>query len=276
MNDLLREGRLSSLLNLVQRDRDLLLEIRDNELNIYFKGNSLLKLCKRGTGYEARHSEKFGLKGINEYYIESKEDCVRFTAMIPQIKHNISLHSAYANEIECEQLLIRFNNNECLDSDYIIIDRQVAKHNWKGRMDLIGLYWPHEGRSRNRTVDLAIMEMKFGQNPDISDIKDQIESYYDHLKDHFDEIKEEARILLLQKLDLSLINGSDEQLKAMRNFQFSDNLETAHIVILFVDYKPHSHLFDISRLRNIQCFNQIRIFNVGFGLWDKNKLILEK
>lgn len=61
----LKSGFLSQITECVRRDHDLNLEIRNSYINIYFKGNSLLKLAEVGSlpQYRAQIHKKF-IEGI--------------------------------------------------------------------------------------------------------------------------------------------------------------------------------------------------------------------
>ena len=59
--DCLKAGFLSEITEFVKADHDLNLEIRDGYINIYFKGNSLLKLTgtRSPDQYRAKVHKKF-------------------------------------------------------------------------------------------------------------------------------------------------------------------------------------------------------------------------
>ena len=61
----LDSGFLSAITECVRRDHDLNLEIRDGYINVYYKGNSLLKLIEKGPlpHYKAEIHRKF-LEGV--------------------------------------------------------------------------------------------------------------------------------------------------------------------------------------------------------------------
>jgi len=56
----LKYGFLSDIVKQVLKDKDLDFEIRDNYINIYFKGNSLIKLSEANTNsFNVEINDKF-------------------------------------------------------------------------------------------------------------------------------------------------------------------------------------------------------------------------
>lgn len=271
----LQTGRLRTLLEAVKVDRDLLLEIRENYLNIYFKGHSLLKLTKTGGRYAISQAEKFQVEAIAGLSsLVSEIDTDRFVAAIPEIKERIIRHRQGGNEIEYEQMLIRSNNGERrLNTEYYIIDRQVSAVSTEGqplRFDLVGIYWPSKGRQGNRTVSLALIEVKFSQNKDIAELPLQLGAYYRSLPDDLGDVADEARTLLHHKLDLGLIQGTPEQLAALRTLKIKPRKSDMRFGVVLVDYNPNSRLLDADALGKLGF--PVDVFNVGFGLWQGNAI----
>jgi hypothetical protein len=151
----MKSGFLSGITECVRRDHDLNLEIRDSYINVYYKGNSLLKLTDTGslTCYKAELNSKF-LDGLN-LSLELTEDTVdQFIASIPMIKENIVRCGKRSLELEYEQMIVRANNFEPRNNtEYFIVDRQYSKK--EGRFDLTGIYWSRNGRRRNQKCQSA-------------------------------------------------------------------------------------------------------------------------
>src|SRR5215216_3395695 len=163
----LKSGFLSEITEYVRRDHDLNLEIRDAYINIYYKGNSLLKLTEAGSllYYQAELHKKF-LEGITIPLELTKSNVHQFVTNIPLIKQNIIKYGQRSLELEYEQMIIRANNFEPRNNtEYFIVDRQYTVK--EGRFDLTGVYWAREGRRRNQEVPVCLMEIKFGLNKDI-------------------------------------------------------------------------------------------------------------
>ena len=61
----LAEGVLAPLLEVVRRDRDLILEMRDDVATIYCKGQQLARLSRQRRGYAVEADSAFWSKGRN-------------------------------------------------------------------------------------------------------------------------------------------------------------------------------------------------------------------
>src|SRR5258706_412353 len=139
--DCLTSGFLAGLRDSVAKDTDLNLEIRANYLNVYFKGNSLLKLTEVAPARYRVGIHKLFTQGLDlpAELVDSLSSS-QFVNAIPQLKANIARNGARSIEFEYEQLIIRANNHEPRNnSDYFIVDRQYVLP--EGRFDLLGIYW---------------------------------------------------------------------------------------------------------------------------------------
>jgi len=267
--DCLKDGFLSSLLSKIKEDKDLDLQIRKNYINIYYKGNSLLKLEERGEGiFKTDIHEKFkGTLNISEN-LTNEAQTLNFLQSLPRLKENIIEHGKSSLEIEYEQLIIRANNLEPKNnSEYYIVDRQYATSN-RNRFDLTGIYWPREGRKRGQEVPLSFMEIKFALNSDIKNITSQIEGYYDYIQKNSDDISLEAETIFKQKLELGLFNQGD-RLEALKTLKFSTDANRYQFIVVLVDYNPNSTLFEIEKLKDLPFSEQIKVFYSGFAMWQQ-------
>ena len=133
----LKSGFLSGITESVKGDPDLDLEIRDAYINVYYKGNSLLKLAEASSSrYKAEIHKKF-LEGINLPLDFSESNVAQFLAAIPLLKQNVVRYGKRSLEVEYEQMIIRANNFEPRNNtEYFIVDRQYAIDD--GRFDLTG------------------------------------------------------------------------------------------------------------------------------------------
>src|SRR5215207_4451636 len=107
----LQQGVLADLTKQIIADKDLDLQIRNGYLNIYYKGNSLLRLTEVGTHYRIDMDAKFRT-GLTIPNLLDGQTMALFLAMIPTLKANIIRYGASSLELEYEQLIIRANNLE--------------------------------------------------------------------------------------------------------------------------------------------------------------------
>ncbi|MCL5960058.1 MAG: hypothetical protein M1358_12240 [Chloroflexi bacterium] len=250
-------------------DRDLLLEIREDYINVYYKGYSLLKLSQARDRYLVGIHKKFQVPSISELpTLGTQADTQEFVRAIPAIKERILSIGKGGNEIEYEQNLIRANNGEPrLNTEYFVIDRQVVSAGHQGRFDLIAVYWSSAGRRPRQIVPLILLEVKFGLNTDIANIHKQLEGYYESLPDPIAGLAEEAEILLRQKVQLGLIHQGPRQLAALETLSVSRSKKDLRFGVVLVDYNPHSKLLNIDALSKLEFSERIDLFYVGFGLW---------
>lgn len=272
INDL-KCGVLSPLLEAVHGDRDLVLEIRNDYLNVYFRGHSLLRLEENGRCYPFSLHDKFrveALCGLSS--LSNQEDTKQFVEAIPEIKARILGLRKSANEIECEQMLIRANNCEPhLNTDYFIIDRQLVTEDGRGRFDLVGIFQPHRSWAHGGPLPLALLELKLGLNADIQTLHEQLGQYYESVSANLADIAEEAEVLLRQQLQLGLFRQPSGRLAALGRVSISRDINDVRFGIVLVDYHPESTLLGKAeeQLGKLHFRDQIDIFHVGFGLWQR-------
>ena len=266
--DNLLEGHLKDVLKTVKADMDLDLQIRSNYINIYYKGNSLLKLSESSpTLYRVSIHDKF-TAGNTIPDLLDRDSTEYFIEQIPHLKTNIINHGRSSLEIEYEQLIIRANNEERRNnSEYFIIDRQYSDP--RGRFDLVGIFWRRRGRKKGDVVPLCLMEVKFALNTEIARLHEQLGRYYQVMKQDFSAMAAEFEGIYKQKLDLGLFNQPQDRTAAMKTLTINPDLESAQFVIFLVDYNPHSSLFERAELDQLEFADQIKIFRGGFAMWEK-------
>ena len=264
----LKSGFLSGITESVKADTDLNLEIRDRYINIYYKGNSLLRLSEIGTGYKADIHEKFS-QGLDIPEIFSESTVNRFLIAIPQLKQNIILNSKRSLEVEYEQMIIRANNFEPRNNtEYFVVDRQYAVK--EGRFDLTGMFWDRHHRAKMQEVPVCLMEIKFALNSDISEVHDQLAKYYLAIEPKAAAIAAEMQKVFRQKLDLGLYHQAEDRIAALKTLTFSPKIEQFQFILILVDYNPNSSKLDLESIHNLPFAKQIKVFYSGFGMWQQN------
>lgn len=150
----------SSILVEVRKDPDLLLCIRNNYVNIYYKGASLAKIeyvykklrfsiankyldPKKSSGYDNSYSEKCLIESINK------------------IKEGIRKFQENGKKFEkmAQQELILKNNNQksnwfCVDMEYVMQRSNKYEPNF-GRFDIVAI-------SKEKPHRIALIELKYG------------------------------------------------------------------------------------------------------------------
>jgi hypothetical protein len=268
--DCLKSGFLAGILQTVRDDYDLNLEIRDGYLNIYFKGNSLLKLTEASsTRYKVEIHKTFGTGLDLPSELTDVKTTADFLSNIPQLKQNIIRRGKSSLEIEYEQMIIRANNFEPRNnSEYFIVDRQYAVN--VERFDLTGFFWDRNRRRKNQEVDLCLMEVKFALNQDIKEVRQQLARYYEALKPIAAHIAEESETVFRQKLELGLYSQASNRLEAMKTLVISRDFSRFQFVLVLVDYNPNSTKLDLGNIASLPFANQVKVFFGGLAMWQQN------
>lgn len=110
--------------------------------------------------------------------------------------------------------------------------------------------------------------MKYAQNRDIQDIKNQIEEYGHYLKDNIEDMSSDMERVFKQKLGLGLISRTSDRLKWFKNdaFKIDRNIKSTEILVYLIDYNPKSTLKD--RMEKPSFPGKVRYANGGLALWE--------
>jgi len=266
----LKHGFLFELNKKVQADIDLDLFIRNGYINVYFKGNSILKLTERKrTGTYAVEIHSKYIQGMKIQDLHNEKSTRSLVNRIPQLKENILQHGKPSLEIEYEQLIVRANNNEKRNNtDYYIIDRQYTLGRGY-RIDLMGVYWPNP-RRRGDLVYPCLLEIKFALNSDIQKVDQQLLDYYRLIAENPKEVAEDLQSSLMQRISLGLFNQDKKRLDALKTIRISPKIEDYQFILALVDYNPRSTLLDLLKIEDLPFSEQIKILRGGFGMWEVN------
>ncbi|MCB2292654.1 hypothetical protein LGK95_03770 [Clostridium algoriphilum] len=189
------------LKNIINSEGELILCLRENYFNIYYRGNSLAKVSfKSENKYTVDiHSKFIPTELINDpdfsnkykvLTIKGKETIYRFNieqcelrkllqkTYIASIKEKI-IKVGYKEELEFQHLIMSdniLNEKDCL------IDIQITDKYANGkRMDLMGLK-----QIDGNLYRMVIMEVKLGNNEELKEkVYRQIKDYSDHVKKYF-------------------------------------------------------------------------------------------
>lgn len=269
MDDLRPNGVLAPLVEVVRSDRDLNMEFRGQCANIYCKGYQIHLKSAGGRDYKLTVHEKFWEE---ELPVTSQDDVAEFVkTKLPLIKQNMAIHCAHGHEIEFEQSLIRANNGEPgIHTDYFAVDRQVLMGSSADRLDVLGIHWPDH--LRDQELGLALIEIKYGVSGGVEKIAAQVNRYYEGLKANVEFFANEAESILRQKLELGLIAGGESAgaVEKLKRLPVSRDLKQAKIVLALVDLSPDARRLNAGELKQLPFADQIEIFHLGYGLWDKN------
>jgi hypothetical protein len=282
---------LNRLLLAVKTDDTLCLEIRENSINIYYRGGNLIRLEEKQGKFLASFDRRYILEPeksklpaeISQCPLKCREDVALWIDAIPYIKLEMDhwFHFHPKEEREAQQLIVRENNfgGAAKSTDYFICDIEYA--NECGRFDLIAAHWPAIGSARknNHNVGLAFIEFKYmnkamantaGICAHVQDMK----TYYENNPDHFASLKNEMIQVFKQKWTLGLIDIQ----KPIECF----NEEMPDFILALANHDPESRIL-LRELKEIAAIAPSLPFSVkfavsnflGYGLYDQNIYGLE-
>jgi hypothetical protein len=227
MTALKEGGILFPILKAVQTDKDFIMEIREDYINIYYKGGSILKLTRQGNEYTASFEIKYAKDNPKRMEVEECLKTNKITALdeaekwadnIRFFKSIMDYHSSIAAnetlEKNIQQLIVQENNNwrTSNSTDYFIIDFEYANTQYDTRFDLVGLFWEGDRNIRRNPKDcrLVIIEVKYGDKSlvDKSGLTAHIKKAEKFLDDEkrVKDFKEEMVTIFKQKRELGVLN----------------------------------------------------------------------
>lgn len=277
----LLSGSLSNLLEYIISDPSLDLQIRDNYINIYFRGGNILKVDKKDSRYEFYFDENY-FKGNKQNSKDVLLELIRVSQWndyFPKAKHVMNrFFGATGNEErEFQQLVVRDNNISSIanGTDFFIIDAEYA-YPHVGIFDLVAVEWLSERPKRKfpekYKPKLYIMEMKYGDKAlkGRSGLKDHQDQYHHLLSNepYLEQFKQEMIDLFEQKRNLGLIPCLSKTNNPNIVSAFDDDLQFA---FLLANHDPASELL----VREMELLEQIDVKFIvsnfmGYGMYHQS------
>ena len=281
----LKNGVLFPILAAVQSDPGLCLQIRNDCINVYYRGGSITKIVRKDEHlYRPSFNKKYltvqSMRVLDMIpgVLRSQYDSRIWVSALPSLKHAMDLwfKKHPKDEREFQQLLVRENNfGKCArKTDYFICDIEYANAN--GRFDLIAAYWPSKGseRKKNDNIGLAFFEIKYGDGALAggAGLKGHIKKMNDFLVNpqKLTSIKEEMKAVFNQMQELKLINvGKKIALFNNKNPEF---------ILVLANHDPDSRILQrelgnimSEALENARFDLKFAVSNfVGYGLYKQN------
>lgn len=278
--DTLKTGFLQPVLNLVKRDSTLCLEIRDNYVNIYYRGGNILKIEESGISFNTFFDRNFLDEGSTKVpkelpaLLAGSDHVEKWIDAMPFLKHEMDLWFGenFREEREFQQLMVRENNfgNSAKSTDYFICD--IEYQNSNRRFDLIAVHWQStsKGRKNNKNLGLAFIEIKYLDNALTGNagLKKHIKDANDFLgnQKNLEDIKDEMKNIFNQKWELGLINNEK------RIGSFADN--KPEYILVLVNHDTASRILKRELKTLPPCPHMELKFAVsnfmGYGLYDES------
>jgi len=170
MGDLVdSDGVLYPILARVKKDHTLMLAIRENFINIYYRGGNILNLKEHNKGfYQASFDDQYNKSGLlipdSPTEINNQNDSRSWIDSFPSRKNIMDEYfSTYGKaEREFQQLIARENNNSTIsnESEYFVSDIEVTEP--YARFDIMAIRWLAAQRKNGSNCKAALIEMKYG------------------------------------------------------------------------------------------------------------------
>lgn len=164
-------GLLYPVLESVRKDDTLMIAIRENYINVYYRGGNILRLTEQSKGsYHASFDEKYNLTDYDcldtPKNISSQVDAKRWVGSFPARKRIMDnyFHKYPKPEREFQQLVARENNASSIsnESEYFVSDIEFADSVLGARFDLLAIRWLAGQRKDGSKCRAVLIEMKYG------------------------------------------------------------------------------------------------------------------
>lgn len=286
----LKSGELKDLLQAVKQDDTLCLEIRENYINIYYRGGNMLRVIQRGIKYilvfDFNYCKHKTTLSKYEIRLQRNKTVCDWIDSIPYIKAEMDLwfYEHPKLEREYQQVILRDNNNSNIagDTDYFIADIEYANSEYGCRFDLLGIKWisTQTARKNIELPSLAVMELKYGDNAldGTSGIRKHFSDIYGFFSNDAtrEAIYKDAEAMFNQKIVLGLIQGTKKQIQICRDIK-------PEYIIIFANHKPvktilfrelKQALDDTPDIDNCINIKVATASYMGYGLYDKKTIDL--
>ena len=274
MGDLVdSDGVLYPILARVKKDHTLMLAIRENFINIYYRGGNILNLKEHNKGfYQASFDDQYNKSGLlipdSPTEINNQNDSRSWIDSFPSRKNIMDEYfSTYGKaEREFQQLIARENNNSTIsnESEYFVSDIEVAEP--YARFDIMAIRWLAAQRKNRSNCKAALIEMKYGDSAltgsagllkHLKDMEKLITN-----KDGYSKLLEtmESQFTQLDELGLLKFNKGTSNAKVKLNPD-----EIPEVIFVIANHNPRSpKLKTILRDPEIDKYAQSQLFDLKF------------
>jgi hypothetical protein len=154
------DGILYPILERAKKDHTLMLAIRENYINIYYRGGNLLMIKEQdGNFYHTSFDDQYNKSGKSipplPTVIKSRDDAITWIDEFPRLKEIMDFYFAEygKSEREFQQLVARENNSSVIsnESEYFVSDIEIVDSG-NARFDMSAIHWPASQRKNGITV----------------------------------------------------------------------------------------------------------------------------
>jgi hypothetical protein len=164
-------GLLHPILERIRQDDTLMLAIRGNYINIYYRGGNLLRLSEQGNySYQSFFDDQYNktekIIPVLPTTIKNQVDARVWVDEFQRLKEIMDIFFSNKNkpEREFQQLVARENNNSTIsnESEYFVSDIEFADLGLGARFDMLAIRWLASQRKDGSNCQAALVEMKYG------------------------------------------------------------------------------------------------------------------
>ena len=170
MDDLLNsDGMLHPILERVKKDHTLMLAIRENFANVYYRGGNILNIKEHSKGFyqtsfDTNYNKNNSILVDSPTEISKQDDAKTWVDSFSSRKNVMDEYfSVYGKaEREFQQLIARENNNSTIsnESEYFVSDIEFTEP--YARFDIVAIRWLASQRKNGGNCKPALIEMKYG------------------------------------------------------------------------------------------------------------------
>lgn len=288
----LKGGNLYTFLEAVKQDDTLCLEIRNDYINIYYRGGNMFRIEQKSNYYDitfdfnyCRHDA-----AISKYesILRANQTLKEWADSIPYIKAEMDLwlYEHPKLEREYQQLILRDNNCSSIagDTDYFIADIEYANNENGSRFDLLGIKWPSISSARKKadSPSLTVMELKYGDGA-LSGTAGIVKHFNDMHKffsnlNKVENLYKETETMFNQKVELGLISGTSKIITL-------DRTSKPEFLLLFANHKPIKSVLKREiklakeQFQSLSDYLDVRIAiasHIGYGLYENTTVGLKE
>lgn len=207
------DGMLHPILERVKNDQTLMLAIRQDKINIYYRGGSLLRIEQLKYSYKTFFNpnyykeSKFSIELPGE--IQSHIEAQKWVDEFSNLKQIMDFHIKKnpKAEREFQQLVARENNDSTIsnESEYFISDIEVSDSELGARIDMLAIRWPVKFRKTGNNCKATFIEMKYAD-----DALDNSSGLIKHLQDFDASITDKSRYQEFLEVMESQFNQLDD------------------------------------------------------------------
>lgn len=232
-----------SFWHMMINDIELFIAIRNEYLNVYYKGQSICRLYYKNIIRGATHRKYLGINEPGYIYSENgkfldEKSTVNSLSEINQLKENINKYVGKEKDKSYTEII---SNEKCiLDVEIAFVRHKVVKPAKKSEYEISSIDYLALEFDRNDEPVLVFYEAKHFTNSEIRSrsepkVIEQIKRYIQALRDHNDEIIRSYKLVIKNLLDLHILEkrnykGTDIQMKYLR-------IDPEPRLIIFGDYQ---------------------------------------